>query len=174
MPNFQDLAGRIAEHVKHELREELRHRGHETGGGDAAQAESLRRIEQLLREGFARGETILMDTKETLDRFVRESGESHAAIADFLATVQTAVDTLSTLPDRVKAAVAEALAQNDLSPLNALSDGMDADQATLAAAKTALQSALDAANAPPPAPPPPTETETTPATGETTFAGDNS
>ncbi len=110
----------------------------------------LSRIESKLDRALSnqqKEESIMATAQETLDRIVQEDQETHQKLDGLLGTVQEAVQDFGTWPDKIKAAVAEALANNpgiDLSPLSAVADDMDAGQAKMAAAQQALQAAMDA------------------------------
>lgn len=124
------------------------------GLADYSPLAHLRRIEDKLDQittNQKEERKRMANAQATIDRLVRENNESRAEIAETLTSVRAAVTLLQEIPDKIRSAVAEALAANpgvDLSAVEAVADDMDGQQGALDAAQQALDAAVAAAEAP--------------------------
>lgn len=156
----------VIQRIVDSLTESLRGGG-DSPVGDALILRNLQRVEEKLGRVLtnqARQEKRMATAQETIDRLVREHAESRAEIGETLTSVQSAVALIQDFPNKVRAAVEEALRNNpgvDLSAVTAVADELDSQQGALNAAQEALDAAVAAATAPAPAPEP-VEPEPTP------------
>jgi chromosome segregation ATPase len=122
---------------------------------------ALADIAQGLRSFNARMERMerqMATNQEILDRLVAEGTETTAKVDLLLASNEAARADIATFGDRLKQAVADALAANpgiDLTAAAKVADDLDALQARMETARQALDAAVEADKTPaaPPAPP---------------------
>ena len=94
-----------------------------------------------------RMERQMATTQEILDRLVTEGAETTAKVDQLLASNDAARADIATFGDRLKQAVADALAANpgiDLTAAAKVADDLDALQARMETARQALDAAVEA------------------------------